>query len=247
MDTAQRIRQAVAEVTALRHASAGEPALAQAILAVKRTQGRRFAGTYRDLMDSGTYAAATRFFLEELYSDADYAERDAQFGRIAGAVEKFFPKDVALTAVALAELHSMTENLDAAMGRAWLQPDIADLPEAARYVAAWRTVGRRPDREAQLRVVLAIGDEMARLTRLPGLRLMLKMMRGPAAAAGLSSLQRFLETGFDTFASMARRRGGAETFLGTIREREAKLIATLFDADVVTCETEMAAALGQAP
>jgi hypothetical protein len=247
MDAAQRIRQAVTEVTALRRESAGEPALAQAVRTVKRTQGRRFAGTYADLMASPLYGKATRFFLEELYSDADYAERDAQFGRIAGAVEKFFPRDVAQTAVALAELHSVTESLDAAMARAWLAPDIVPMPDAARYVAAWRSVGRRPAREAQLTVVLAIGAEMTRLTRLPGLRLMLKMMRGPAAAAGLSSLQRFLETGFDTFADMAKRRGGAESFLGTIREREARLIALLFDADLVTCETELSLALGQAP
>jgi hypothetical protein len=94
--------------------------------------------------------------------------------------------------------------------------------------------------------VLEIGREMARLTRMPGLRLMLKMMRGPAAAAGLSSLQRFLEIGFDTFGAMARRPGGAERFLETIREREAALIAMLFDAELVACETELARILGQA-
>jgi hypothetical protein len=72
------------------------------------------------------------------------------------------------------------------------------------------------------------------------------MMRGPAAAAGLSSLQRFLESGFDTFGGMARKRGGAEAFLGVIRERESRWIASLFDADLVACETELARALGQA-
>ena len=87
---------------------------------------------------------------------------------------------------------------------------------------------------------------MARLTRTPGLRMMLKMMRGPAVAAGLGSLQRFLEDGFDTFAAMARN-NGAEGFLGTIEERESRLIAMLFDADLVACETELAQLLGQAP
>ena len=87
---------------------------------------------------------------------------------------------------------------------------------------------------------------MARFTRTPGLRMMLKMMRGPAVAAGLRSLQRFLEDGFDTFAAMARN-GGADDFLGTIEERESRLIAMLFDADLVACETELAQLLGQAP
>jgi len=88
---------------------------------------------------------------------------------------------------------------------------------------------------------------MARLTRMAGLRTLLKMMRAPAHAAGLGSLQHFLESGFDTFATMARRRGGAEGFLDTIRGREAKLIAMLFDTDRVACETELARTLGQAP
>jgi hypothetical protein len=94
--------------------------------------------------------------------------------------------------------------------------------------------------------VLGIGAEMIRLTRMPGLRLMLRMMRGPASAAGLSSLQRFLEAGFDTFAGMARRRGSAESFIETIRLRESRLITLLFDVELVACETEMAHLLGQA-
>lgn len=243
MEAAQRIRRAVEEVSRLREARTRDAALAVAIVDVKRTQGRRFAGTYADLLAGGPYAGAARFFLEELYSEKDFADRDAQFGRIAGAMERFFPADVAHTAVALAQLHALTEELDHAMAQNWIASGCAP---AQSYVHAWRAVGRRADREAQLHVVLEIGEEMARLTRLPGLRLMLRMMRGPAAAAGLSSLQRFLETGFETFSSLAARRGAAESFLATIRDRESRLIAMLFDADAVACETEVAALLGQA-
>lgn len=246
MDAGHKIREAVAEVSQLREASRQQPGLADAVRIVKRMQARRFAGTYADLLSGGPFAAPARFFLEELYSDKDYTERDAQFGRIAGAIERFFPADVAETAVALAQLHALTEQLDAALARAWLTPDIAPLPEAARYAAAWQAVGRRRDREHQLVVVLGIGDEMIRLTRAPGLRLMLRMMRGPASAAGLSSLQRFLEAGFDTFAGMAKRKGSAESFLRTIRQREAALIELLFDGSLVACETELSRALGQA-
>jgi hypothetical protein len=246
MDAGHKIREAVAEVSQLREASRREPALSDAVRAVKRTQARRFAGTYADLLGGGIFEAPARFFLDELYSDKDYTERDAQFARIAGAIERFFPADVAETAVALARLHALTEQLDAALARAWLAPEIAPLAEPARYAAAWKAVGRRDDRERQLDVVLGIGDEMIRLTRAPGLRLMLRMMRGPAAAAGMSSLQRFLEAGFDTFAGMARRKGSAETFLHTIRGREAALIELLFDGSLVACETELARALGQA-
>lgn len=243
MNTAQTIRQAVAEVERLRVECREVPGIGAAVATVKGFQARRFAGTYADLLVSPSYGAAAHFFLEELYSDRDYADRDAQFARIAGAVEKLFPKDVAETAAGLARLHALTESLDHAMARGAPLAGPADVPG---YVRAWKATGRREDRERQLQTVIAIGAEMARLTRLPGLRMMLRMMRGPASAAGMQSLQRFLESGFDTFSSVTRMRGGAERFLDTIREREQLLMETLFDEDPVACETELRHILGQA-
>jgi hypothetical protein len=243
MNTAQIIRQAVADVERLREESRALPDIGAAVTLVKRFQARRFAGTYSDLLASGTYGAATRFFLEELYGDRDFGERDAQFARIAGAVEKLFPRDVAEMAAGLARLHALTESLDHALARAVLLESVEDV---AGYVQAWKAVGRREDRQRQLETVVSIGAEMTRLTRLPGLRMMLKMMRGPAAAAGLTSLQRFLEAGFDTFSSVTKVRGGAERFVATIREREQQLMELLFDADAVACETELRQVLGQA-
>jgi hypothetical protein len=242
-NTAETIRQAVAEVEALRRESRDMPEIGAAVTRVKRLQARRFESTYADLLASGRYSAAARFFLEELYSERDYAERDAQFARIAGAVEKLFPREVADTASALAQLHALTESLDHALARA-LIPHGSD--EVSAYVRAWKAVGRRADRQRQLEAVVAIGSELARLTRLPGPRLMLRMMRAPAASAGLGALQRFLEAGFDTFAAIARDRGGAERFLDTIREREQCLMETMFEADAVACETELRRTLGQA-
>ncbi len=229
----------------MREACLAEPRLASSVAAIKGFQSLRFAGTYADLLSSPRFKAAARFFLEELYSDKDYAERDAQFSRIAGAMQKFFPQQVVATAVSLARLHALTEALDHAMGQAWLAQDGLQ-SEVARYISAWRTVGRRPEREGQLSIVMDIGMEMARLTRTPGLRMMLRMMRGPAAAAGLGSLQRFLESGFDTFAAMARQRGSVEEFLEIIRARESTLIAALFDMEFVSCETQLQQLIGVA-
>jgi len=53
--------------------------------------------------------------------------------------------------------------------------------------------------------------------------------------AGLSSLQVFLETGFDAFAQM----GGAEEFLSIVRQREAQWIRSLFEDERVACETAL--------
>lgn len=246
MDAARLIREAVAEVRTLREAERTHPPLGEAVMRIKQLQARRFSGTYSDLLGGGTHAAAANFFLQELYSDRDYSDRDAQFARIAGAIERLFPADVAQTAVSLARLHSLTEQLDSGMAAAWLVRAGDGSSEAASYVACWREVGRREDRQRQLSAVLDLGRELIRLTRAPGLRLMLKMMRGPAAAAGLPALQRFLETGFDTFAAMAKT-SAAQDFLDTVRMRESAWLDRLFEAPVAACEAELARTLAQTP
>lgn len=261
MDAAQTIRECIANVTALRVHRTADPALGAAVARVKTLQARRFRGTYADLMGSPSFGPAAKFFLQELYSDSDYTARDQQFGRIAGTLQTMFPAAVVATAVALAVLHAQTEDLDQAMGRAWPgtmapAPDDnavpapagkdKDLDDAARYTAAWRAVGQRAAREQQLQRVIAMGTDLARLTRTPGLRMMLRMMRAPAHAAGMGALQQFLEAGFDTFGQLARQRGGVEQFLATIEARERALMQQLFDADLVACETQLARTLGQA-
>lgn len=236
MKVAEEIREALARVAELRQAASGTDALAHALQAVKHLQAQRFVGTYPDLLADPLYAPSAAFFLEELYSAKDYSSRDAQFARIAGAVERTFPASVVSTVLALAKLHQQTEELDMAMAQNWLQMN--SLSNTARYLAAWRAVGQRPARHWQLAAALEIGQALGQLTRKPGLRLMLKMMRKPAELAGLGALQSFLESGFDNFAGMAKR-GAVTAFLDTVRTREAAWIGQLFDADPVTCDAEL--------
>lgn len=238
MDSAEIIRNAVAGVTALRESATRDPALLEAVREVKRFQASRFANTYVDLLQASRFRGAARFFLDELYGDKDYSSRDIQFARIAGALQTLFPHQVVATAVKLAKLHALTENLDHQMGRAWLAlAEVVPPMPAISYVKAWRSVGRLEGRTAQLAGVLEIGQELDRLTRMPGLRMMLRMMRRPARAAGLSSLQAFLESGFETFAAMGGQGTGATEFLGIISRRESALIVSLFSAEIVTCVT----------
>jgi hypothetical protein len=228
MSAAQFIRRSVTEVERMRLIVNTDSKLRSAVNAVKDYQARRFEHTYRDLITAGPYQSAARFFLVELYGLVDYSKRDAQFARIAGAIERLFPKQAIATAMALAQLHVLTEQLDFAMGRAWTLAPMTD-NAAQAYILAWRTVGQQRQRQQQLQLVLGLGRDLDRLTRTSGLRLMLKMMRGPAHAAGLHDLQRFLETGFDTFASLSKTTGGAEPFLHLIETSETTLMHALFD------------------
>jgi hypothetical protein len=90
-------------------------------------------------------------------------------------------------------------------------------------------------------VVLHLGEELDRLTGTRGLRSLLKMMRLPAATAGLGALQRVLESGFDAFANMK----GAAEFLSAIESREVLWMNALFDEDAVACETRLRQLLAQ--
>lgn len=238
MDAVHTIREAVARVANLRALTAASPVHRDAIKAVKGFQARRFSGTYWDLLVSAEFAGAARFFLEELYSDKDYSLRDAQFARIAGGLQRFFPAQVVATAVSLAQLHVLTEELDYEMAVAWITDDAdPSIPgnAALRYVRAWKSVARRGDRNRQLDEVLAVGQELDRLTHTRGLRLMLKLMRRPAMAAGVGALQSFLEAGFDTFADMAAKGERANAFLSLIRTRESQWIDALFDGENAAC------------
>jgi hypothetical protein len=248
MDSALLIRQSLARVASLRAKIAASAPLEQNLLAIKQFQARRFAGTYQDLLQSTTYAAPTRFFLEELYGEQDFSERDAQFSRIAGALQTFFPSLVVSTAVALAELHALTESLDIEMAQCLsFDKKMSPAPlSSARYIDIWRGVASPAIRLGQLQSVLDIGHELERLTRTKGLRLTLRMMRGPAKAAGLHSLQAFLEAGFDTFASMGGKGQEAQMFLSVIRERETQWIDALFHKPSVACETLLEGCLGKA-
>jgi hypothetical protein len=205
------------------------------VQALKAYQQRRFAHTYADLLATPRYGAAARFFLEELYGPSDFSQRDAEFARVVPALVRLFPRDVVDTVATLAQLHALSEQLDSAMAG-----QLADTgTDAAAYVEAWRSIGRQADREQQVALTLAVGRDLDRLTRKPLLRHSLRMMRGPARAAGLSALQGFLESGFDTFLAMH----GAQEFLGTVSTREHALLNALFDAEDATASK----ALGQLP
>ena len=234
MEPAETIRSAVAAVSLLRVQTTASPRLSAAVRHIKLFQAERFRTTYSDLLASDEYGPATQFFLNELYSDKDFVQRDAQFAKIAGALQTLFPKQVVQTAVTLAQLHRLTEELDHQMGVAMLS--MPDNNEVANYVGAWRSVGRKDDRQRQLNTVLAVGSELERLTRTPGLRLMLKMMRRPANAAGLGALQAFLEAGFDTFAAMSGQNRMVTRFLFTIEQRESNLIDALFSPTQMLAE-----------
>jgi hypothetical protein len=242
---AEIILKNLQRVAAERRARASDPALQARVQAIKHYQHRRFALTYADLLADSRYAAPTRFFLDELYGPHDFSERDAQFERVVPPLVRMFSREIVSTVAALASLHALSEALDSEMARQ-IAPSETTVT-APVYLRAWQATGSASDRAAQIGLIREVGMALDHYTRRPMLRHSLRLLRGPAAAAGLSDLQRFLETGFDTFRAMR----GAETFLSTIESRERALAASLFSGRAVVDERGKVlidgVALGQLP
>ncbi len=215
------ILRCLREVTAERLQRAADPVLASQVAAVKRYQHARFERTYADLMATPRYVRASRFFLEDLYGPVDFSQRDEQFARVVPALVRIFPGELIATVAAVARLHALSEKLDTLMAVACGSRPVND----ATYGDAWCRVGRREDRKLQIALMLDVGRALDRYTRMPMLRQSLRLMSGPAHAAGLGALHAFLRKGFETFREMR----GADEFLGTIQSREAVLAGCLFD------------------
>ncbi len=214
------------------------PDLEARVRAVKRFQQQRFEFTYTDLLASTRYRGAARFFLHELYGPQDFSQRDAQLARVIPALVRLFPAQVVDVVGIVVSLHALSEQLDSAMGQQHQgQGGALDAPpyvaqrqggalDAASYVAAWRLAGAPAQRERQIALTIDVGASLDRIVSKPLLRQSLRLMRGPARAAGLGDLQDFLERGFDAFRAM----GGAGEFLALVAQRERQLAAALFGA-----------------
>jgi hypothetical protein len=152
-----------------------------------------------------------------------------------------FPAAVGDLSVDSAEIHALSEQLDHKMAEHWasFRSEGHDTSSAERYVSSWRATGHREQRAHQLFVVLHMGRELPRLTRIKSLRIALKIMRRAAHLAGLPSLQQLLERGFAAFAAM----DDTQIFLSAIESRESAWIADLFDQAPRTSVQQLATEL----
>jgi hypothetical protein len=220
----ESILASLAVVAAERARRANVAGFATRVAALKGFQQRRFSHTYADLLASARYGAVARFFLDELYGPNDFTRRDAQFARMVPAMVRLFTSDVVETVATVSGLHALTETLDTAMA----EHLDGDGVGAIDYVRAWQAVGRPAERERQIAMTVDVAERLDRLVRKPLLGSGLRLMRGPARAAGLTELHRFLESGFETFREMK----GASEFIAMVTTREHALAAALFGADL---------------
>ncbi len=216
----QRLADALTRVIALRRTLQADAAVTERWRAVKRYQSERLQRTYADLLGSTRYRAAAEFFLQDLYGEKDFEQRDQEALRIVPKLAMMLPERAVETMALAVELDELSELLDSRVATQLRLP-IDD----ASYADAYRRAGTRPERERQIAMVDSIGRTLDRLARMPLLAGMLHLMRGPAEAAGLQHLQLFLMRGFDSFRAMR----GAGEFLDIVRARETALMQRMFE------------------
>lgn len=213
----------LAQARDLRAARGADPRAAD-FPALKEWQARRLAATYADLLASERYAPAAQFFLTDLYGPKDFRPRDEELGRVVPVMARVLPAKALQTLLDAVRMDALSESLDTAMVHALRAAGRSGDIDWPAYAAAWRSVGRRPDRAQQIVLVERIGLALDRLTRMPLIRVSLKLMHGPAQLAGLGELHSFLQRGFDAFSHMQ----GAGDFLATVLARESALMEELF-------------------
>lgn len=222
---AARIAALLDRVSGLRSSAQADPNAAAARQCFRAWQSQRLARTHASLLTDPRFVEAATFFLTDIYGANDPGTRDAEMRRVLPTAVKLLPATGLQTVAHAIELDALSEDLDAAMIAA-LGKRVTSL-DAAAYGRAYRKVGRRNDRERQIKLIQDLGRSLDRLARQPFISTTLTLMRKPARLAGLSRLQSFLERGFAAF----RKMGGADEFLRLVITREKKLLNALFAGD----------------
>ncbi|MBI5900863.1 MAG: hypothetical protein HZB40_16790 [Rhodocyclales bacterium] len=213
----------IAQARELRAARAADPA-AEDYPLLKQWQADRLARTYADLLASERHAPAAGFFLSDLYGPKDFRSRDDELARVVPVMVRVLPARALQTLLDAVRMDMLSESLDTDMVLALRAAGRSRDIDMAAYIAAYRACNRRADRETQIALIDHIGKTLDRLTRMPLIRISLRLMEGPAHLAGLSALHSFLQRGFDAFSEMK----GADEFLATVTARETALMREWF-------------------
>ena len=213
----------IAEARELRAARASDPE-PDDFPRLKEWQAARLARSYGDLLASKRYNPAAEFFLSDLYGPKDFRTRDEELARVVPIMVHILPAKALLTLLEAVKMDTLSESLDSAMVLALRKLGRSCDIDWLVYVVVYRAYDRKKDRELQIALIDKIGKTLDRLTRMPLIRVSLKLMNGPAHLAGLGALHSFLQRGFDAFSEMK----GADEFLAIVTERETALMKEMF-------------------
>jgi hypothetical protein len=186
-------------------------------------QRKRIGRSYADLVQLEGFGPAVHFFLTELYGGLDFRERDQDIGKVMPVMIRFLPDRALQTMAEAFELQAISLEFDMAMAAAMVQRGTRGL-DMAEYCEIYRSANDRGGRERQITLIRKLGYDLDQVVRWPLVNYLVRLLRGPAHAAGFGRLQEFLEQGLASFRAL----DDTGLFVETIYEREWSGMASIF-------------------
>lgn len=203
------------------------------LVALKEWQCNRLIASHYHLWEVERFQPAITFFVNELYGPKDFTERDADIAKVVPKMEKWLPERAFHSLEIAIRLNSLSQDLDLALleqlNAAGIDPTQEGALNAAAYAVAYQACDNATDRTLQLDFIEKLGNDLAKVVKIPGISMILKMARTPAQTLGVESLQQFLEDGFQAF----KKLGKVEDFIVPIIGEERRIMAALFNGESV--------------
>jgi hypothetical protein len=181
-------------------------------------QRDRLGRSFADLIEQESYRPACNFFLSELYGGLDFLQRDQDMGKVMSVMTRFLPDGVLLSMSEAFELQAISLEYDISMA-GYIEREGMEGLDMPSYCAVYRACSDRPGRSRQIELIRKLGWDLDRLVHRVLVTYLVRLLHGPAHAAGFGALQDFLESGLESFRAMEDARYFIETIYG--REREA--------------------------
>jgi len=223
---AERLRRMLARNHAIAEAVAAPGFPLPAFESLQQWQRRRLVRSFADLEQHAGYRPAVHFFLSELYGGLDFRERDQDLGKVMPVMIRFLPDRTLGTMSEAFELQAISLEYDIAMA-GWMHGQGISKLDMPGYCAVYRARSDRVGRQRQIELIRKLGYDLQRLVRWPMVNTLVRLLRGPAHAAGFGKLQTFLEEGLGAFRALE----DPAYFVDTIYQREWQSMELLFAGD----------------
>ena len=190
---------------------------------LQQWQRARIARSFQDLEQLEGYRPAVHFFLSELYGGLDFRERDQDMSKVMPVMIRFLPDHTLGTMSEAFELQAISLEFDIQVATEMARREIDKL-DMPLYCEVCRACDDRPGRERQILLIRKLGHDLDALVRKPWINYLVRLLRGPAHAAGFGRLQEFLENGLASFRALE----DPAFFIETIYEREWSAMDKLY-------------------
>lgn len=208
-----------------RHRQVEAQGLAPQLALLRTWQSERLKKTYADFLADQRFRPACLFFLSDIYGPTDFSQRDHDVERVHAVLSKVVPAPMLSLLTDVIWLNTLTNELDAHLLQVLvndLQMKVEITPEL--YAEAYRLCDNYTERADQIDLISSILPQVANGAHIPMVGLALRVLYGPAHAAGWDDLYSFLTRGFEAFARLR----DVKVFVSTIRHRELRILDQIY-------------------